>query len=147
MTKREQEKFIKECRSWIGTPWIHGQGTKGVGVDCVYFVSEVAKNMGWLNKDYVIEPYPKDWAFHKKRNILWNELQKFCNEIPLSQIQIGDILTYKYTKKTITHIAFYLGNNKAIHSHRQYGVVEFNIEDRRMKRLFYNVMRWRGNNK
>ena len=147
MTKQEQEKFIKECKSWIGTKWMHGQGTKGAGVDCTYLIVKIAKIMGWINKDYRIRPYPKDWAFHKLKHDLWVELEKFCVEVPFEQRKMGDVLTYTFVNKVITHTAIYLGSNRAIHSHRQYGVVEFDIEDERMKRLFYNVMRWRGDNK
>jgi hypothetical protein len=35
--------IIAEARTWVGTPFAHQQAIKGVGVDCVNFIAEVAK--------------------------------------------------------------------------------------------------------
>lgn len=40
------DKIIKSARTWINTPFRHQGRIKGVGVDCVNFVSEVARESG-----------------------------------------------------------------------------------------------------
>ena len=65
----------------------------------------------------------------------------------LSASSIGDYvecgLLYKFGR-TKCNAAFYLGNNISIHSHIQYGVVEFDVEDIKMKKHFNTIMRWNG---
>ena len=64
-------------------------------------------------------------------------------EVDFKDRKIGDILLYKFGR-TNCHAAFYLGDNTAIHSHIQYGVVEFDVEDIKMKKHFNTIMRWNG---
>ena len=147
MTKQEEEKFRKECRSWLNPPtkWMHGVGLKGVRTDCINFIAEVSKEMGWLNKDYKIKAYPRDWALHKARHTMIYELGRYCFDVGLEDRKTGDIFLYKFGRSNC-HAAFYLGDNKAIHSHIQYGVVEFNLEENEeMKKHFSKAIRWEEN--
>lgn len=46
--QQNQQKLVNEARSWIGTPfWLHNQGLKGVGCDCVNFPYLVYKACGF----------------------------------------------------------------------------------------------------
>ena len=145
MTKQQEKIFIEECRSWKGTKWMHGVAVKGYKVDCIHFLVEIAKAIGWLDKKYEIKPYPRDWALHCAESKLTTEMSKFCEPIDLKDIMVGDILLYRFSKCN-SHAAFYLGDNTAIHSHIQYGVVEFNIDEQKMKKHLIMAMRWKGNN-
>lgn len=138
MKSAEEQKFIAECRSWIGTGWMHNVCLKGYRVDCVHFIVAVSKEMGWLPDNLFIEPYERDWALHRSESKLMAELQKYAYQV--TDIQIGDYLVYKYGL-TNSHIAFYLGDNKAIHSHIQYGVVEFETDDLEARRHFASAWR------
>lgn len=40
---------VREARSWLGTPWRHQGRRKGVGVDCVGFIAEVARAVGLMD--------------------------------------------------------------------------------------------------
>ncbi len=143
MTKKEENQFIKECRSWIGTKWMHGVCVKGYRVDCIHFLVGVAKAVRWLDEKYEIQPYPRDWALHCAESKMMAEMGRYCRPVKLEKIKVGDILVYKFAK-TNSHAAFYLGDGKAIHSHIQYGVAEFDINDRAMKTHFTMIMRWKG---
>ena len=145
MTEQQEKRFIEECRSWLGTKWMHGVAVKGYKVDCIHFVVEIAKTIGWLDKKYEIKPYPREWALHCAESKLMIGMSKFCAPVILKDIETGDILLYKFDRCT-SHAAFYLGDNKAIHAHIQYGVVEFDINDPKMKEHFTMAMRWKGNN-
>ncbi len=144
MTKDEEKKFIAECRSWLGTKWQHSVSSKGSGVDCVQFMVAIAKEMGWVDKSLKIAPYPRDWALHRSQSILFEGLEKFCIRVNLHLLEIGDILVYKFDKCN-SHVAYYIGDNKAIHSHITSGVVEYNIFEPKFRKQLSCAMRWREN--
>ena len=127
---KTDEQIIDILNSWKGTKWIHGQSLKGVGTDCIQFVISAAKELEWLPPDYQSVKYNRDWALHNERSILLEEINKFCDEIPLNKIQIGDLLIFKFGK-CAGHSGFYIGNNKIIHSKIRAGIVEevFNIKN------------------
>ncbi|MCK4248665.1 MAG: C40 family peptidase [Candidatus Omnitrophica bacterium] len=145
MTKSEEKKFIAECKSWLNPPtgWMHGVALKGYKVDCIQFLAAVAKAVGWLDQSYEIKPYPREWALHQSESKMMKELLKLCDPVKGRDFQVGDILLFKFNKCN-SHAAFYLGNNKAIHSHIQYGVAEFGLDDPEMKKTFTTAMRWKG---
>jgi len=122
MDKTDQQ-IIDVLNSWKGTKWIHGQSLKGVGTDCIQFVISAAKELEWLPSDYQSIKYNRDWALHNERSILLEEINKVCDEISLNEIQIGDLLIFKFGK-CAGHSGFYIGNNKIIHSKIKAGVVE-----------------------
>ena len=122
MDKTDQQ-IIDVLNSWKGTKWIHGQGLKGVGADCIQFMLSAAKELEWLPSDYQSIKYNRDWALHNERSILLEEINKVCDEISLNEIQIGDLLIFKFGK-CAGHSGFYIGNNKIIHSKIKAGVVE-----------------------
>ena len=117
------EETINIIRSWKGTKWIHSQSLKGVGVDCIQFVVSVGKELNWLPSDYKTIKYTRDWAIHNDRSILLEELNKVCNKIPITDLQIGDILVFKFGK-CAGHSGFYIGNNRIVHSKIRAGVIE-----------------------
>lgn len=44
MTTRSQ--LVDEARTWLNTPFVHQDRTKGMGVDCVNFIAAVAEESG-----------------------------------------------------------------------------------------------------
>ena len=51
--------IVSEARSWLGTPWGHGQGVKGVMVDCAHFIDGVNVNAGAIDEPKLVEPYKR----------------------------------------------------------------------------------------
>lgn len=141
MTKKEEKKFIEECRSWIPTAWMHGVGVKNYRSDCIHYIFGVAKNMGWIDRSYEIPFYPHDWALHQPESRLVKELHKHCKLEKLENIKIGDLILYQFGKCE-SHIAWYLGDGKAIHCVEGYGVVEFDFNSE-MREKLRSVMRAR----
>ena len=125
LTSLQKNKLIKEVESWIGTPWIHNQASKGVGADCVQFLVNSFKNIGVLPEEYKTRKYDKDWAMHNARSILREELVKIAEQV--QDIKEGDIVLF-ITGKTSGHIGIYCGNNKIIHSHIRHGVCEIKLD-------------------
>ena len=58
----DRSQLVNEIRSWIGTPYVLGQGVKGAGVDCARLLMAALINVG-LIKDCEVEYYGHDW-FH-----------------------------------------------------------------------------------
>lgn len=45
MQKRSATEVITEARTWIGTPYVHQHGLRGVGVDCVGLILGVGRSL------------------------------------------------------------------------------------------------------
>jgi len=87
MTLRED--IVTEARSFIGTPFVHQGRLKGVGVDCVGLLIEVARAFGHTYNapaDYAMQPDP-----HAMRTLLDANLDR----VLLTKIMIADILWFR----------------------------------------------------
>ncbi len=118
-----ENEIINILNSWKGTKWIHGQSLKGVGTDCIQFIISVGKELNWLPSNYKSIKYTRDWALHNDKSILLEEVSKLCDKILLNEIQIGDILIFKFGR-CAGHSGFYVGEDRIIHSKVKAGVVE-----------------------
>ncbi len=130
MTSEEEKILVNECLSWKGTPWKHGIGLKGFGVDCAYFVKCVFVSIGMYPNDFEIEPYSRDWSLHSEDPRIKNCLTTRCTLLqPSEGKKIGDILIFKFGKAN-GHMGIYLGsaikymgNEAFIHAQRMRGVI------------------------
>jgi cell wall-associated NlpC family hydrolase len=129
MTERE---IIKQILSWKGTPWLHGQAVKGVGVDCVQFIVAVAKDLGWIPRDFKTVAYNVDHAMHNDNSILEAELEKHCTRIAFEELRPGDILSF-VQGRCASHAAYYIGAGKMVHAHIRDGVAETSISELKLK--------------
>jgi len=99
-----REQIIAEARSWLGTP-IHHQGRlKGVGVDCIGFVSGVFQNLNCKISD--LADYPRIPKGFPKGNLLIEKLSEHLLEIDKDQAEPGDILVFSDVKGEPCHVAF-----------------------------------------
>lgn len=84
---------VTEARSWIGTPWHHGQHLKHIGTDCVGFIYGVAHELG------VMADFPaefKGYGWHPNAVLLYQACDKFMWRIPKSEAGLGDVLLLKF---------------------------------------------------
>lgn len=130
--------FKSVCDSWIGTPWRHYQHIKGVGVDCVNFIAEVAIEIN-LIKFINIEYYPRDWAQHNSKSLLIARVSEFCNQVV--DYQVGDILVYRYGQ-CASHAGFVYAAGVGIHAHIRRGVTLFGLSD--IENRLHSIWRFRG---
>ena len=125
-----EDKVTNEILSWQGTKWRHMQAVKGEGVDCVQFPVAVAKNLGWVNKDYKTIKYARDWATHNDFSLLTRELETLLEAVPLSgdviscvdDLRVGDVLALKM-ERCVGHLGMYIGNKQIVHVHIRRGVI------------------------
>src|SRR3954471_15572119 len=62
----QRRAVIEEAWSWVGTPYHHRAGIKGLngGVDCAHFPYRVYHEVGLL-PELDLGDYPPDWFFHQ----------------------------------------------------------------------------------
>jgi cell wall-associated NlpC family hydrolase len=84
MKKTLGQQIVDEARSWRGTRWQHQGRVKGLGVDCVGFIAEVAKNVG-LTVDI-----PNDYRRSENGEVMVQLLRKYGRIV--KKMQPGDVL-------------------------------------------------------
>ena len=120
---QSDEQIIAEARSWVGTKWKHGVALKGFGTDCVQFIVAIAKQFEWIPNDLKTPKYNRDWALHNSESLLIPELEKHCHRVNFHEVQVGDVLIFKYGQ-CASHAGIYIGDGRMVHSHVRHGVQE-----------------------
>lgn len=108
--------LIDEARSWIGTPFRHGQSVKGSGCDCVGFIIGVGKATGMVPEEYRPPVYSAQHTLHRDDSILKAELAAFATEQPKgTPPQKGDIIVFHWAR-TPGHAGICAGGGTIIHA-------------------------------
>ena len=92
--------IVTEARTWLGTPWAHQGRAKGVAVDCVGLVVEVARATGVLS---VAEA--ADYRRRPDGSTLQAKLGAYLTSRPLAQLRPGDVVLIA-TNEVADHVAF-----------------------------------------
>lgn len=79
------QRLVDEARTWKSTRFQHQGRLKGVGVDCVNFISEVAREAGVKNLDI-----PRDYRPQEDGSIMLRLLNEHMELV--DEMQSGDIL-------------------------------------------------------
>lgn len=126
--KQAQLKQIMD--SWLGTPFRHHCGVKGLGTDCAHFVCRVFEEMGLLKwRKNLIPDYPRDWSSHDTRELLLERLAKEFNIAPadLDAPMNGDIIVGHYGRAA-GHVMIY-SDGHIYHAADRVGVVKIHYSD------------------
>ena len=90
MNPRTRGLVVAMALSWLGTPFVHSQGVKGVGVDCVQLVKQVGVESGFqFSGDLPVYGMTPDYQ------VMQRELNKHLDPIPFRGLQIADLLWFK----------------------------------------------------
>lgn len=108
---------------WRGVKYKYA-GEDEKGIDCSGFVQKIYS--AFYNMDL---PNGSLDIFHEARKIKTEELIK------------GDLLFFKIRKNEISHIGFYLGNNKFIHASVKKGVIISDLNEAYYKKHFFKAGR------
>jgi NlpC/P60 family putative phage cell wall peptidase len=120
------DEIVKEALTWLNTPYHHQAGVKGAGVDCAMYVLCVGRNINIVDPNIKAPKYSTQWHLHNKEELLLQTLEYFgCVEINISDMQPGDIVTFKFGRTT-SHLGIVLENNQMIHAHQEAGKVVIN---------------------
>lgn len=119
--KLQKDQWIGIARSWLGTEWRHNQRTKGVGVDCICFLEEVAKEAG-----IDIEPLPTKYNRTAYGNTFIDYLDRNFTRVDRPPDK-GDVILFS-SNGLFTHVGICTGSNQVIHASQKDGkVVEHSI--------------------
>lgn len=95
---KKAQDIINYAYQFLGNRYVYGGNSLTNGIDCSGFVKQIFAKFGY-NLPRTSKSY----------------LSGVGTTIPLSQIQPGDILVYKYSNGG-GHVAIYIGNGKIIHA-------------------------------
>lgn len=88
-------RVVREARSWLGTPFRHKQGKKGLGVDCLQLIWRVGENARVLDREVTKNDIAEFWPFYGRRpepDVMRQVLRKFFVEITEDQLGDGDFV-------------------------------------------------------
>ena len=96
MTEEEKrDHIVATAREWLGTPFHHVAGIKGVGVDCAHFLAKIYEEAGII-EPLKIEPYSPQWFLHRdEEKFMGYVFQAGGVEIEESEAKRGDVVLYK----------------------------------------------------
>lgn len=107
-----RDRIITEARSWIGTPYLHKQRSKGYGVDCVQFLVGVALNVGIISPEEaaaVPMNYSPRWHLYQNEEVLEQYIGQYgCVAKNNQAILPGDIMGFRFGRVT-AHVGIFLG--------------------------------------
>ena len=112
------EKTISFIEEWYGTKYRYG-GNDKTGVDCSAFTKCFIDHLYSIN----IPRTSVDQYIHSKR-------------VKKENLQQGDLVFFRTTKKSISHVGIYLQNNKFVHASTSYGVVISDLDEDYYARRF-----------
>ena len=95
---------------WYRTRYLYG-GTSKKGVDCSAFTQRLVKDVYHVDIDRIV-----------------GDQYRQCKPVAKAELKQGDLIFFHTTRAGLSHVGFYLGNNKFIHSGCSKGVF---IEDLR----------------
>lgn len=130
----KQQELQRILDTWIGTPYRHHCGVKGLGADCIHFVARVFEELGVLKwRKGIVPDYPRDWHMHNTRELLMERLLKEFNvvAVDLNNPMNGDILLSHYGKAA-SHAAIYCGGY-VYQSVENIGVCKIHFSDQKFR--------------
>lgn len=85
--------IVAAAQAWIGTPYHHMAGVKGVGCDCAMLLVRVYVDLG-LVAPFDPRPYPRDWHLHRGEERYLDFL--FARTREVAAPSPGDVVLFKY---------------------------------------------------
>lgn len=110
--------LFRVLSEWIGTKYVFGGNTKK-GIDCSGFTQQVMKEVYNIDLHRVVTPQ-------------YNQ----CRPIERKDLKLGDLLFFHTTRPGLSHVGFYLGDNKFIHASCTRGVIVDDLNTTYYKNAF-----------
>ena len=121
-------KLFSYIDEWYGTPY-HFGGNDKTGIDCSAFAGNLMTNVFGVG----LPRMAKD-----QYNV--------CEHVKRDELEEGDLVFFHTTRRGISHVGVYLGNNKFVHASLNYGVTISDLTDPYYTRTFRGGGRTRQNN-
>jgi hypothetical protein len=106
-----KEKLHQVLQTWIGTPFRHFAGVKGVGVDCTHLCWKSLIEAG-VQYTFLMPKYPKDQHLHSPVSEIYNTLKAvpWLKEIPKSEAKMDGDIMLMVSGQTMAHTAIFCRN-------------------------------------
>lgn len=133
---REQivSRILVECRSWIGTPYIHQASVKGVGADCLGLVRGIWRHLYGVEPE-VMPTYSPDWGEASGNETILDAAHRNFIKIHMTAMP-ADLLVFRWRQGVIAkHIGILANNGKFMHAYEGAGVVETSLNSHWQKRI------------
>ncbi len=111
--------LVDELEKWLGTPYKYA-GNSMKGIDCSGLVHYTFQNV-----------------YKVVTNRRSSDLFLQCNKIEEKEIQFGDLVFFKISGNSISHVGIYLAERKFIHASTQSGVIVSHLDEAYYKKYFY----------
>lgn len=133
---REQivSSILSECRSWIGTPYIHQASLKGVGTDCLGLVRGVWRHLYGVEPE-TVPAYSSDWGEVTGEETILKAAQRNF-ELVNDTAKPADLLVFRWRSGAIAkHVGILDHDSKFVHAYEGAGVVEASLSNHWKKRI------------
>lgn len=97
--------ILHYLEEWVGVPYLFGGNTKK-GVDCSSFVQQLVYTLHNIPISRMVKT-----QFEECRAVMRDELKE------------GDLIFFHTTRPGLSHVGYYLGNNKFVHASSTRGVI------------------------
>ncbi len=111
-------KLFSFIDDWYGTPYHFGGNSKS-GIDCSAFSANLFSTVFGI-------PIPR----------VAKDQYGSCTHVRRDELEEGDLVFFHTTRKGISHVGVYLGNNKFVHASLNYGVTISDLNDAYYSRSF-----------
>jgi hypothetical protein len=120
-------KLFAFIDDWYGTPYHFGGNSKD-GIDCSAFSGNLMTTVFGVGLPRMAK-----------------EQYSVCEHVKKNDLEEGDLVFFHTTRKGISHVGVYLGNNKFVHASLNYGVTISDMSDGYYARAFRGGGRARQN--
>lgn len=138
----KQKELKKILDEWIGTPFRHHCGVKGLGCDCIHFVVHVFSEMELLMiTKKTIPDYAKDWHLHNTRELLEEGILRHfkVEKVALPNLMNGDIICSHFGKAA-SHVGIFF-DGYVYQALKSAGVCRINFDHEKLKKRMKFVYR------
>jgi cell wall-associated NlpC family hydrolase len=109
--KNSNTRLFDFIEDWYGTPYRFGGSSKD-GIDCSAFAGNLIATVFGVGLPRMAK-----------------DQYKVCRRVSKTEMEEGDLVFFHTTRKGISHVGVYLGNNKFVHASLNYGVTISDLGD------------------
>ncbi len=114
-----ESKLLSFISDWYGAPYKYG-GCQKTGVDCSCFTSLLC-----------------DKVYNLRLSRSAADMYKECDKVTLEEAKEGDLIFFKISGASISHVGVYLKNKLFVHASTSKGVIINSMEEAYYKKYFH----------
>lgn len=108
-------RIVVEALSWVGTPYHHCAGAKGIGADCAMSLVRIYQAVGIVPPDFDPRPYAPEWYLHRNEERYLAGIERWARRVDAAKP--GDVALYRFGR-TASHGAIVIDDDMLVHAYR-----------------------------